>query len=144
MAQFASALRDEVVRLSRKQIRSEGASIKRQTSQHRKAIAALKKQVVDLQRQIALLRSRSRRETPAEAPDAEGSRSRFSTKGLRSLRTRLGLSAREFGQLLGVSEQSIYNWEAGSVRPRPSMIEAIARARTMGKREVRAKLAEVT
>jgi DNA-binding XRE family transcriptional regulator len=37
---------------------------------------------------------------------------RFVAKGFKSLRQRLGFSAAQIGKLLGVSEQSIYNWES--------------------------------
>ena len=43
---------------------------------------------------------------------------RFVAKGLKSQRDRLGLSAAEFGKLIGVSAQSVYNWEGGQTRPR--------------------------
>ncbi|MFM8575649.1 MAG: helix-turn-helix domain-containing protein, partial [Limnohabitans sp.] len=56
------------------------------------------------------------------------------------LRKKLGLSAAEMGQLIGVSPQSIYHWETGKTRPRASQLEAIAAVRKLGKREVAARL----
>ena len=66
---------------------------------------------------------------------------RFSAKGLISQRKRLGLSAAECGLLVGASAQSIYNWEVGKVRPRAKHLAAIASLRSLGKREVAARLA---
>ena len=60
--------------------------------------------------------------------------------GLASHRKRLGLSAADFGKLLGVSGQSIYKWEPGEVKPRRAQLEAIAAIRTLGKREALARL----
>ena len=51
--------------------------------------------------------------------EATGS-TRFSAKGLKSLRAKLGLSAADFGQLVGASAQSIYKWESGNAVPRAS------------------------
>ena len=42
---------------------------------------------------------------------------------------------------MGVSEQSIYNWESGKGRPLAEHLLAIAALRTMGKKEAAARLA---
>jgi len=65
---------------------------------------------------------------------------RFAAKGLRTQRARLGLSAADFGKLIGVSAQSIYNWESEKARPRAGQITRVAQLRMMGKREARAEL----
>jgi len=59
---------------------------------------------------------------------------------VRAQRTRLGLSAPEMGALVGVSAQTIYNWEAGKSRPRAEQLAIIAAVRKMGKRKVKARL----
>jgi DNA-binding transcriptional regulator YiaG len=46
------------------------------------------------------------------------------------------------GTLIGVSAQTIYNWEAGKTRPRQNQLAAIAAIRKMGKREIKAQLSE--
>jgi DNA-binding transcriptional regulator YiaG len=66
---------------------------------------------------------------------------RFRASGLASHRKRLGLSAADFGKLLGVSGQSVYKWETGEVRPRRSQLESIAAVRKLGRREALARLA---
>jgi DNA-binding XRE family transcriptional regulator len=50
------------------------------------------------------------------------------------------LSASDFGKLLRVSAQSIYNWEAEKARPRPEQIVKLAALRGLGKREVATRL----
>lgn len=77
------------------------------------------------------------------APDEEASATsglRFRVAGFANLRKKLGLSAAEMGQLIGVSAQSVYHWEAGKTRPRASQLAAIAAVRKLGKREVAARL----
>jgi DNA-binding transcriptional regulator YiaG len=66
---------------------------------------------------------------------------RFRASGLAGHRKRLGLSASDFGSLLGVSGQSVYKWEAGEVKPRRSQLQAIAAVRKLGRREAEARLA---
>jgi len=59
---------------------------------------------------------------------------------VRAQRTRLELSAREMGALVGVSAQTIYNWEAGTSRPKAEQLAVFAAVRKMGKREVKERL----
>lgn len=59
------------------------------------------------------------------------------------MRARLDLSAEDFGRLVGVSSQSVYNWEQEKSRPRPAQVAAIAAVRTIGKREALARLAQM-
>lgn len=81
----------------------------------------------------------SKKAAPAIEGESE-TKLRFKPQGVRAQRTRLGLSAAEMGVLVGVSAQAIYNWEAGSSRPRPEQLAVIAAVRKMGKREVKAQL----
>lgn len=138
MPNIASVLREEILRLSRKETRSQTTATKKAASQHRRDIAALKRQVAELQRQVILLLRRASKGDPStlNAKDANGSaKLRFAAKGLRSHRARLGLSASDFGKLLGASEQSVYAWETGKTVPRREQVAKIAAVRAMGKRE---------
>jgi len=62
---------------------------------------------------------------------------------LQSQRGRLGLSAIEFGRLLGVSSQTIYNWEQETTRPRGEQLEKLAALRKIGKREAGERLKQM-
>jgi DNA-binding transcriptional regulator YiaG len=44
------------------------------------------------------------------------------------------------GTLVGVSAQTIYNWEAGKSRPRQQQLAALAAVRGMGKRQIKERL----
>lgn len=139
MPNIGNVLRDEILRLSRKETRSQVEPTRKVSARQRKDIAELKRQVEQLQRQVALL---SRRSLAAPATPAESTTSkvRFTAKGLRTHRERLGLSAGEFGKLVGVSAQSIYNWELEKARPRAEQLSKVAALRGMGKREAQARL----
>ena len=76
------------------------------------------------------------------APDSGSKRARFSAKGLKAHRERLGLSADNYGKLIGASGLSIYNWEQEKARPRESSIAALASIRKIGKREAARRLGE--
>ncbi|MFO1303594.1 MAG: helix-turn-helix transcriptional regulator [Burkholderiales bacterium] len=83
-----------------------------------------------------VLSRRASRAEPATAAEAAGGpKLRFVAKGLRSHRARLGLSAGEFGKLVGASANSVYAWESGKTAPRREQVARIAAVRLMGKRE---------
>ena len=64
--------------------------------------------------------------------------------GLKNHRKRLGLSAADFGQLVGVSGLTIYNWESGKSKPRRKQLPQIAHVRTLGKKQALAVLTELS
>jgi predicted transcriptional regulator len=65
---------------------------------------------------------------------------RFSAKGMKSHRAKLGISAGDYGRLAGVSAQSIYNYETGKATPRQAQVAALLAVRSLGKREAMARL----
>ena len=136
MANLASAIRDEVTRLARKEIRAQVDPLRKAAANHRREIAELKRQIADLGRQI-----KAAGKTPKTVPETSPTgNSRFSSKGLRTMRKRLGLSAAEFGLLAGASAQSIYNWEADKALPREAQRATLVGMRSLGKKEARSRL----
>lgn len=139
MANLAAVLKAEIARLARKESKAQLDPLRKAAAAHRRDIAALKREVATLSRQLKL----ASRPAKAGAPAAEdGPRLRFSAKGLKSQRERLGLSAAEFGVLAGVSAQSIYNWEAGKATPRAAQVQSLAALRGIGKREAQARMGD--
>ena len=144
MANIGTVLREEISRLSRRESRSLVDPTKKITAQHRRDIAALKRQVGLLERQLKLLSRKVLGAPSAASSEATaGRRVRFVAKGLRSHRNRLGLSAAEFGKLMGVSAQSIYNWEHEVAHPRSEQLAKLASLRGIGKREAAERLKPV-
>ncbi|MBU6199817.1 MAG: helix-turn-helix domain-containing protein [Xanthomonadaceae bacterium] len=141
MPNIGALLKAEITRLSKREIRQEMAGVKRASASYRREIAALKRQVIALQRKSALLEKRTVADIkPAARPDRP---IRFVAKGLRSLRKRLGVSAAQLALLLGVSEQSVYNWEAKKATPRKEQVVAISAMRGLGKREAQSRLESI-
>jgi len=143
MPNIASVLKDEVVRLARKEVRRELEGLKKASAQYRSDIAELKRRVALLDKKNARLEKTTVSKASLPSEDAGATRVRFSAKGLATHRQRLGLSAADMGALLGVSAQSIYHWESGKSKPRVQQLSAIATLRSMGKRQAKARLAEL-
>ena len=143
MPNIGSVLKEEIVRLSRKETRSQIYPSKKATIRHRREIAELKRRVAQLERQIALLLRKALRASPVVPAAPTGTPARFSAKGLRVQRDRLELSADDFGKLVGVSSQSIYNWEHEKARPRVEQLSKLAALRAIGKREAKVRLEQL-
>jgi hypothetical protein len=131
-------LKDEISRISRKEIRAETDRLKKTSSQYRSEIASLKRRAASLEQVVGRLEklvSKLTGDIPPSLP-AAARKPRFTAKGFKSLRDRLGLSAEAAGSLLAVSAQTIYSWEAGKSSPRSAQMERIVALRGLGKREV--------
>lgn len=151
MPNIATVFKAEITRLARKELRENSDGLKRTVAAHRSEIASLKRRIHALESLVKQLAkganaSQSQQKVSAPAETSESSDStglRFRAAGMAANRKRLGLSAADFGLLVGATGQSIYAWEAGKAKPRPQALAAIAALRGIGKREVEAKLASL-
>lgn len=146
MPNIAAVLKDEIARIARKEVRAQTEDFKKSSAQYRAHIAALRRRVDDLERQLKRVGKTTGRAAPHPAggdADEQGTSRRFSATRLAAQRRKLGLSAADFATLLGVSGQSVYKWEHGESRPRAKQLEAIAAVRGIGKREAAARLAKM-
>jgi len=140
MPNIGAFLKAEILRLGRREIRKEVAGVKKASASYRRDIAALKRHVIALQRKSAVLEKRTSVPIGSKSPALPTRPVRFVAKGLRSLRARLGLSASQLALLLGVSEQSVYNWESKKATPRKEQLAAIIAMRGIGRRETQSRL----
>ncbi|MHC4910578.1 MAG: helix-turn-helix domain-containing protein [Planctomycetota bacterium] len=135
MTNLATALRIEISRLARKEIKALTGSTKKAAAQHRRDIAELKRRVADLSKRVAFLESQERKRVSKHAPAEPAERARFSPRGVKAHRERLGISAADYALLVGVSALTIYNWESGKSKPRQQQLAALVAVRKLGKRE---------
>jgi DNA-binding transcriptional regulator YiaG len=143
MPNIASLLKSEISRVSRKELRSETAHLKKAVAAYRSDIAALKRRTQALEQEVRKLRKGVAKATPVGSPEPSSRAIRFSAKQLATQRQRLQISAEDCGLLVGVSGQSIYNWESGKSTPRPRQLPGIAALRTLGKKEAAGRIASL-
>ena len=124
--------------MAKKEAKAQVDKAKKTVAQYRKQNAELKRLLAQKEKEIKFLK---RHVEPAE--DAELVSVRFSAKSVRSQRRRLGLSAEQYGKLVGVTALAVYNWERGISRPRRAKLAALVAIRGIGKREAMARLAEL-
>ena len=141
MPNIAVILKNEISRIARKEVKAQTQDFRKASAQYRSQIAALRRRIDDLERQLRRARKTAVNAAPRNDPDDEDSPNlRFSAKRFAAQRQKLGLSAADFAALLGVTGQSVYKWELGKARPRAAQLAAIASLRGVGKREAAARL----
>lgn len=139
MTTLAIALKDEIRRLARKEIKAQTGKTAKAVAQYRREIARLKRQQRDQEKKIAVLETQIR--SASHPTVASNGDARFSARSAKAQRRRTGLSASDYAKLVGVSPLTIYNWEHGKARPRHEQFSALVALRGLGKREAQAKLA---
>ena len=141
MPNIAAVLKDEIRRLTKREIKASTSSTKGAVAQYRRDIATLKRQMQTQGKEIAFLKAQERKrlgQGPTTEEPLEGVR--FSARSVRAQRQRLGLSQPDYAKLVGVSAMTIYNWEAGKSRPRGRQFAVLVAVRKLGKREAMQKL----
>jgi DNA-binding transcriptional regulator YiaG len=141
MSTLAVALKDEIRRLARKEIKAQTGPTAQAVAQFRRDIAKLKRQSREYERKIAFLEAQERKRIgKPESNNGTDEGGRFSARSVKAQRRRTGLSAADYAKLVGVSGLTIYNWENGKSRPRKEQLASLVAVRGLGKRQAQSKL----
>lgn len=145
MPNVMTVLKDEIVRLAKKEVKASIEPLRDTTGAVRKTLSDLSKRVVALEKALNRITKASiATDVPAATTEADAGdpKARITAKGIRSLRRKLGLTRKALGALLGVSEQNIYLWERkeGPLRVREATRKAILGIRGVGVREAKQRL----
>lgn len=140
MPNLAATFRQEISRLARREIRSQIQGLRKASAQFRRDIAQLKRDASGLRSEIARLKRGVGKDAAPQTSEPDSARVRFRAKGVASHRKRLGISAADYGKLIGVTGHTIYKWEHGASRPRRAQLSALATIRGLGTREALARL----
>lgn len=143
MPNLAATFRQEITRLARREIRSQTQGLRRASAQFRRDIAELKRRAFALKSEVARLERRTGKEVAPQIGEADPAKVRFTAKGVVSKRSSLGISAADYGKLVGVTAHTIYKWEHGSSHPRKAQLSALASIRRLGKTEALARLEQM-
>ena len=143
MPNIAVTLRQEITRLARREIRSQTQGLRKASAQFRRDIAELKRRASELKSEVARHGRRAGKDVAPQITEADSAKVRFTAKGVISQRKRLGISAADYGKLIGVTGHTIYKWEHGASRPRRAQLTALASLRRLGKREALARLEQM-
>lgn len=146
MPNFTKLWQEEIRRLARKETKDDLDGLKKENAALKKQLSLLKKRLDSLERQGKRLQKHVAVAAP-EGDDTQdgaetGPRLRVSGKTVRTLRQRLGVTQAEFASLLGVTGQSVYQWERRDdrIRLRTATMQAFAEIKGIGAREARRRL----
>ena len=140
MPNVAVILRQEILRLARREARNQTRGLRKAAAQWRRDIAELKRQASKLHADVVRLERQAYKDVLPKVTEADAEGVRFKAQGVTAQRKRLGLSAASYGRLVGVTGHTIYKWEHGAARPRKRQLAALASLRSLGKREAHARL----
>jgi len=143
MPNIAVAFRQEITRLARREIRSQILGLRKASAQFRKDIAGLKRHAAALKSEVVRLERRIGKEAAPAPIESESAKIRYSAKSVVAQRRSLGITAADFGKLIGVTAHTVYKWEHGTSRPRKAQLTAFATTRSLGKTAALARLEEM-
>jgi DNA-binding transcriptional regulator YiaG len=148
MPNIAKVLREEITRISRHEAKVAIAPLRKSAAKMRPDVADLKNRLAIMEKEIKRLNLLvinlvSTQPVPTEVPE-EG-RAWISGKGVKSLRTKLGLTQEELGKLTGVTVGGVRFWErqSGMLKLKAASKAAIMAVRGIGKVEARKRLDEM-
>src|ERR1039457_4717038 len=118
MPNIVVTFRQEITRLARREIRSQTQGLRKASAQFRRDIAELKRHASALKSEVPSLERRIGNAAVLPTTHADPAIMRFAAKGVVARRRRLGISAEDFGKLVGVTGHTVYKWEHGVARPR--------------------------
>lgn len=143
MNSLTNALKSEIARVARKELKDELLALRKATTAHRSEIAGLKRELKSLRSQLKANEKVVKSVAPAgkaEPAAKPGRKVRFSAEAFSAQRDKLGLTQAQMAELLGASALSVYKWESGKVQPRAAQLARILAIRKLGKREAAARL----
>ena len=139
MPDLKNLLNDEIRRLARKEIRIAMESVSTQISAQKKIISDMKKQIADLEKLLRKTNSEKIAEIEENAEN-EDNKIRLNAAGIIRIRKKYKLTQAELAKLLDVATHTVSIWELGKSAPRAAMKQKICDLRTLGKREINARL----
>jgi DNA-binding transcriptional regulator YiaG len=139
MPNIVDLVKTQILRLARKEAKAEIGKARKVTAKYRREVAQLKRLLHQVERELRHLRKQQ--QVPTEEEPSIGLR--YSARSVRSQRQRLGLSAKDYARLVGVTPLTILSWEQGRSRPRKAQFARLVTLRGIGKEAAMTKLAEL-
>ena len=145
MGRVEEAVRSEIMRLMRKELRSVVLPLGKEVRQLKRGMGWLNKSVAGLERVVAAqVREAEARRDRLEVSEEEARTARLSGRLIRALRTRLGISQGQLAVLVGVSTGAVTQWEQGMISPRGQHRATLVALRKLGRRDARRMLEQKT
>ena len=139
MPNLGVVLKEEIQRLARKEVRAAVTPLKKRVIELSRTNADLKRKVPQLEKTVARLNeeAKARQLQAVQKGGKAAAGTRVGPRSIAAQRKRLKLTREQFGQIAGVSSNTVYLWETGQVDPKEESRARIVRLRGLGAREAR-------
>ncbi len=140
MANIGKVLKDEIIRISKKNATFFAKSLKSEIRALKNQVRALKGDLKSLQaalKHCAALPDARESEAGLQQPERW-----FSGKGVKALRRKFKITQAELAALAKVSSQAVVLWESkpGKIRLRHATLQSLSAVKSMSKADVKAAL----
>jgi DNA-binding transcriptional regulator YiaG len=149
MPDLNKPIREEITRLTRKELKDTLQNQNKMNIGVKKSLAAVKAECAELRREVKAIHKLLPKPAVAKTPEvADDKLKRFrpTAKTVKQLRAKLGVSQANFAKLLNVSLPAVTLWERkeGVLQLRGKTKASLFALRTVGKREATARLGELS
>ena len=113
MPNLGVVLKEEIQRLTRKEVRAAVNPLKKRVAELARTNAALKRSVPQLEKTVARLNdeAKARQLQAVQKGGKAAAGTRVGPRSIAAQRKRLKLTRKQFGQVAGVSANTVYLWE---------------------------------
>ena len=136
MAKIEGVIKSEIIRLAKREVRAVFRPLRREVWQMSTKLSNLSKGIASLNRMAKELHPEEAK-PKLEAIPEQIKASRLTPERIRRIRSKLGMSQREIGFLIGASLGAVLSWEKGKFKPKGDKKAALVGLRKLKKRDVK-------
>ena len=136
MGKFEDAVRAEVLRLVRRELRQQLVPLAKAVRELRRTLSQTQKELAQLGKRVPKPEEAAPVSPTLDATEEEIAKFRMSADTIRVLRRRLGITQVELATLAGVTRRAVKLWERGATtRPRGKTRSAIVALRKLSREQ---------
>ena len=137
MPNFAQAIKEEITRLAKKEVKKASGPLNDRVRQLSRTVSSQEKKIARLEKTVAKQEKDLRQAAPVPeaAPPEEVKKARISPRLVKSQRKRLKLNQTQFADLLNVSVAAVRSWEQGRAMPKAETMATFVAVRKLKPQE---------
>jgi len=137
MPNFAKAIKEEITRLARKEMKKASGPLNDRVRQLSRTVSSQGKTIARLEKTVSKQEKELREAAPVPevAPPEEVKKARISPRLVKTQRKRLKLNQSDFARLLNVSVAAVRSWEQGRALPKEETMATFVAVRKLKPKE---------
>jgi len=142
MGKMEEALKAEMLRLTRKQFRQNVDPLAKEVKELKRTVAKLEKLLDSREKASNDESKQPPHQALSQVSDDEIKTARLSSRAIKNIRKKLGISQEKLAAVLDVSPGAVAFWEQGRAKPRGENKAALVALRKLGRRNMKRILAD--